>query len=491
MKLLHKNLLIIALLANVGLQSCVRNPVTGKKELSLMSEEQEKALGAQSHPSIVASMGLYDDAKLQAFISDKGKAMGAVSHRPDLEFKFSLVDSPVVNAFAVPGGYVYFTRGIMAHFNNEAEFAGVLGHEIGHVTARHGAQQQTKQVLGQVGLIAGIVLSETFRSMANEAAQSLQVLMLKYSREHETQSDELGVNYSSKIGYDAIKMSKFFGTLKRISAKSGQTIPEFMSTHPDPGQREVKVEAMAKEYQSANPATYTVNRDSYLRMLDGIVYGNDPKQGFVENGFFYHPELKFQFPVPKDWQTENSPAQFQMAPKDGKSMMMLSAAEGKTLDEAAQAVVKQYSLVVSESTKTTINGVPALVMVSQQQAQQQQGQPTQAPDPAKVVKIATWLFEHSGMVLAFHGMSLAPDFNTNLSTFQQVAQNFKPLTDQEKITRKAEKIAIKTVPQNTTFQAAMKGFGMSDSRLEELAILNQLQLTDPVQKGTLLKTVSR
>jgi predicted Zn-dependent protease len=180
-----------------------------------------------------------------------------------------------------------------------------------------------------------------------------------------------------------------------------------------------------------------------------------------------------------------------MAPKDGKSMMMLAAAEGKTLDEAAQAVVKQYSLVVSESTKTTINGIPALVMVSQQQAQQQQGQQTQAQDPAKVVKIATWLFEHSGMVLSFHGVSLAPDFNTNLSTFQQVAQNFRPLTDQEKITRKAERIVVKTVAQNTTFQAAMKGFGMADARLDELAILNQVQLSDAVTKGTLLKTISR
>jgi predicted Zn-dependent protease len=491
MKLLHKNLLVITLLAGIGLQSCVRNPVTGKKEVVFMSEEQEKALGVQSHPSVVATMGLYDNAKLQAFITEKGKAMGAISHRPQLEYNFNIVDSPVVNAFAVPGGYVYFTRGIMAHFNNEAEFAGVLGHEIGHITARHSAAQQRNEILGQIGLMAGIIFSETFRGMASEAAQSLQVLMLKYSREHESQSDELGVSYSSKVGYDAIKMSKFFGTLKRLSAKSGQTIPEFMSTHPDPGQREVKVEAMAKEYQSANPATYTVNRDSYLRMIDGIIYGNDPKQGFVENGFFYHPELKFQFPVPKDWQTENSPIQFQMAPKDGKSMMMFTVAQGKTLDEAAQNTVKQYSLQVSESNKTTINGIPAFVMVSQQQAQQQQGQQTQAQDPAKVVKIATWLLDYNGMILAFHGMALASDFNTNLSTFQQVALNFRTLTDPEKLNRKPERIAVKIVSQNTTFQAAMKGFGMADSRLEELAILNQLQLSDPVTKGTLLKAISR
>ncbi len=491
MKRLTKNLLIISLSACVGLQSCVRNPVTGKREVIFMSEEQEKALGAQSHPSVIGSMGVYDNADLQAFITKNGKAMGAISHRPQLDYTFTIVDSPVVNAFAVPGGYVYFTRGIMAHFNNEAEFMGVLGHEIGHITARHGAEQQRNEILGQVGLMAGIVLSPTFRSMANEAAQSLQVLMLKYSRAHESQSDGLGVNYSSKVGYDAVKMAHFFGTLKRLTEKSGQTIPAFMSTHPDPGEREVKVEAMAKEYQTANPASYLVNRDSYLRMIDGIVYGNDPKQGFVENGFFYHPELKFQFPVPKDWQSENSPAQFQMAPKDGKSMMMLVPAEGKTLDEAAQAIVKQFSLVVSENNKTTINGIPALVMVSEQQVPQQQGQPAQATDPAKVVKVATWLFQHSGMLLALHGVSHASDFAANQSVFQQVAQNFKLLTDQEKINRKAERVVIKTAPQNSTFQATMKAFGMADARIDELAILNQLQPTDAVLKGTLLKTLSR
>jgi predicted Zn-dependent protease len=120
----------------VGFLACARNPVTGKREISLMSTEQEIAIGKESHPSVVATMGLYDDKKLTGFINEKGKAMAKISHRPDLPYQFYIVDSPVVNAFAVPGGYVYFTRGIMAHFNNEAEFAGVLGHEIGHITAK-------------------------------------------------------------------------------------------------------------------------------------------------------------------------------------------------------------------------------------------------------------------------------------------------------------------------------------------------------------------
>jgi len=321
--------------------SCSRNPVTGKKQVLFMSEKKEIALGQSADPQIVGSMGLYEDDKLQKFITEKGKEMAAISHRPTLPYEFKVVDSPVVNAFAVPGGFVYFTRGIMAHFNNEAEFAGVLGHEIGHVTAKHGARQQTSQILSQVGLVAGVVLSPEFRSMAEQASQGLQLLMLSNSRSHESESDKLGVEYSSQIGYDATKMAAFFGTLKALGAQAGQSIPTFLSTHPDPGQREIKVEAMAKEYQQKHPGNYKVNRDGYLALIDGIIYGEDPKGGFVENWMFYHPVLKFKFPVPQGWQYQNSPTQFQMAPKDGKALMMLTLAQGTNLQEAANNTVQQ------------------------------------------------------------------------------------------------------------------------------------------------------
>jgi predicted Zn-dependent protease len=205
--LLTRSLIMGFLLAGL---SCARNPVTGKRELALMSEQQELAIGQESHPQVVATMGLYEDAKLSAFINEKGKAMAAISHRPNLPYQFYIVDSPVVNAFAVPGGYVYFTRGILAHFNNEAEFAGVLGHEIGHITAKHSVRQQNTQLLSTLGAIAGAIavpqLGETFM-------QGAQLLTLRYSREHESESDGLGVQYSSKIGYNAVEMAKFFGTM--------------------------------------------------------------------------------------------------------------------------------------------------------------------------------------------------------------------------------------------------------------------------------------
>lgn len=453
-----------------------------------MSPEQEAALGAQSHPSIVATMGLYEDKKLQDFIQAKGEAMGRISHLPNLKYNFFIVDSPVVNAFAVPGGYVYFTRGIMAHFNNEAEFAGVLGHEIGHVTARHSARQQTSQTLGQVAAIGGMILSPQIRAMGESVMQGMQMLLLSYSRAHESESDKIGVDYSSKIGYDARQMGDFFNTLKRLSDKSGQQIPTFMSTHPDPGDRYSKVHQMAEEYQAKTPGNYAVNRDQYLRLIDGIIYGEDPAQGFVENNVFYHPGLRFQFPVPKGWQYENSPIQFQMAPSDGKSMMALAMAEGKTLDEASQNMVKQLNLQVLENAKTTINGNPAVVIISKQQAAQQNGT---AQDPNTVVQIATWLIQYNGTIFAMHGMAYAPGFNAAFPGFKSVAENFRQLTDQEKITRKPERVFIREVPRAGTFSQVMQDLRMPTNRVEELGILNQYKANDQVQKGSLIKIIGK
>lgn len=246
-----------------------------------MTEEQEIALGIQSDPEIVSSFGEYKDPALQAFITAKGMEMAKISHRPELSYHFKILDSPVVNAFALPGGYVYFTRGIMAHFNNEAAFAGVLGHEIGHITARHGARQYSSQMVGQLGLVLGIVLSQDFAQFADLASNALGILFLKFSRDHETESDRLGVEYSTKIGYDAREMAGFFQTLKRLSGEQG-AIPTFLSTHPDPVDRYANVTKLATEWQQKVPTSdLKVERNAYLRMIDGIVYGSDPRQGYM------------------------------------------------------------------------------------------------------------------------------------------------------------------------------------------------------------------
>lgn len=259
-----------------------------------MSEAQEIAMGQEADPQIIAQYGLYADSSLQQFINDKGQAMARISHRPNIAYHFRILDSDVLNAFAVPGGYVYFTRGIMAYLNNEAQFAGVLGHEIGHIAARHTVQQQRNAMLGQLGIIAGVIINPDLARFAESASQGLSLLFLKFGRDAEKQSDELGVEYSSKIHYDAHQMADFFLTLQRQSGNNENQLPEFLSTHPDPGNRYVTVNELATKYQKDHHSTgMLVNRDSYLNRINGIIYGEDPKGGYMEGGVFIIPKLNF------------------------------------------------------------------------------------------------------------------------------------------------------------------------------------------------------
>ena len=290
-------LLFIAILI---IFSCAVNPVTGKRQIMLMSEEQEVQMGFAYDPQVVATFGEYKNDNILNFLKTKTTEMGKISHRPNLEFHIKILDSPVVNAFAVPGGYMYLTRGILAQLNNEAELLGVIGHEMGHITARHSVSQQTKQQIGQLLLIGGMIASEKFAQYAEQAMQGMQLLFLSFSRDNEREADALGVEYSSKIGYDAHKMADFFQVLNKMNmADSHGGVPTFLSTHPDPGDRYNSVHQSSSDWQSKlNYPEYKVNQESYLQMIDGIVYGEDPRQGFVEGNTFYHPEMKFRFNFP-------------------------------------------------------------------------------------------------------------------------------------------------------------------------------------------------
>lgn len=479
-----KWLLIVSLFTL--LVSCYRNPVTGRNEISFMGEDQEKAMGAQSDPSVVAEFGRYEDKALQDFITTEGDKMVKVSHRPDLKFEFKILNSPVVNAFALPGGYVYFTRGILAHFSNEAEFAGVLGHEIGHVTARHGAEQYTNQVLSQVGFMIGMVVSPTVRQFANEISQGMQLMMLSHSRENESQSDELGVEYSTKIGYDANKMANFFSTIGRLGEKSGSSeIPDFLSTHPNPADRFTRVHQLASEWQNKlQLPAYKINRDSYLEMIDGITYGEDPREGYTDNNVFYHPQLRFSFPYPSGWQLVNSPQQVQMAPKDQNVMMVLGLGQAKTLQEAAKAFVEQYQLTVVETNNKSVNGFPSYQLVADQVNEQ---------DPNQSVRLLVYFYQDqkNDLIYQMLGVSTKQEFSQFSNYFLFTMDNFKPLQDPSRINVQPEHVKIVTVPFSMTLQQALRRYNMPSSRFDELAILNGMEINQPLEANEKIKIVAK
>jgi predicted Zn-dependent protease len=477
--------LFVLFIVLVFIPSCAINPVTGKKQLMFMSESQEVALGAQYDPSVISTFGEYQNNELLAFMREKGDEMGKISHRPNLQYHFKILDSPVVNAFAVPGGYIYFTRGILAQFNNEAELIGVLGHEMGHITARHSASQQSKQQLGQVLLIGGMIASKEFSQFAGYAMQGMELLFLKFSRDNEREADRLGVEYSSKISYDAQKMADFFNVLNKMSMASEHNgVPTFMSTHPDPGDRYNSVKQQAKQWQdSLNNTNWIVNGDNYLRMIDGLVYGDDPRQGFVEASVFYHPDMKFKYPIPAGWQLQNSPMQVQMAPKDGKAMIVFMMAQQKTLEEAAQKNLNDLKLDVLDSKRTTVNGFPAIAAISQQVSQNQQTRAQQ------VIKVMSYLIQDNNSIFIFHGVSDDANFNNYYRIFESTMSNFSRLTEPAKLNVKPKRIKIVQVPATSTLSQTFKSLKVPESQMKELALLNNIELPDQVAKGKLIKII--
>ncbi len=488
MKILKKTLIIAALLIIVVMiNDCAVNPVTGKRQLMLMSETQEIALGQQYDPEVIATFGEYQDSDLHKFMQDKCSEMGKISHRSNLEYHIKILDSPVVNAFAVPGGYIYMTRGILAQLNNEAELVGIIGHEMGHITARHSVSQQSKQQLGQLLLIGGILASQEFAKYADYALQSMQLLFLSFSRDNEREADRLGVEYSSKIGYDAHKMADFFQVLKKMELESEQAgVPTFLSTHPDPGDRYNNVNRDAAAWQeSLEYDTWNVNAESYLRMIDGIVYGEDPRQGYTEGNTFYHPELKFKFPIPTGWQLENMPVQVRMAPQNGNALMVFTLSNQNTLENAAQKTIEDLQLTLQKSERTTVNGMPALVTLSNQVTQDQ------STGQQQTIMVLSYFIEDNSNFYVFHGVSTEADFNGYIPVFESTMAHFDKLTDPSKINIEPQRILVKSVQHSGTLAEAFRYYGVSQNQMADFALLNNMELSDRVQSGKLIKIVGK
>ncbi len=297
-----------ALVAAAALAACVRNPVTGKRQLSLVSTEQEIEMGKQGAADVEKTIGKYPDPKLQQYVESVGMRLAKASERPSLPWSYAVVDDAAVNAFALPGGPVFVTRGILAYMNSEAELAAVLGHETGHITARHSAEQLSKAQLAQVGLGIGTIVSPELRQVGQLAGAGLQLLFLKFSRDDERQADQIGFRYMVAQGYDPRRMADLFVTLERVSKGEGGRgrLPGWLSTHPDPGDRE-KV-ALERAAKVPDPDRLQVDRERYLSHVNGIVFGEDPRQGFFRGDEFLQPTLRFRMTFPAGWAKQNAPS---------------------------------------------------------------------------------------------------------------------------------------------------------------------------------------
>lgn len=465
---------VLPLLLLLSLSACVRNPATGKRMLSLVSQNDEIALGKQGAQDVAQSIGLLDDAKVQQYVAAVGLPMAKKSERPELPWTVQVADDPVVNAFALPGGPVFVTRGLLTHLNSEAELASVLGHEIGHITARHSVKQLSQAQLAQLGLVVGSVISEDIARYGGLAAAGLQLLFLKYGRDDERQSDELGFRYMVDAGYDPREAADVFNTLGRVSKAAGQSgLPSWLSSHPNP---EDRVEAAQQRATKAgvDPARLKVNQEEYLAMLQGMAYGEDPRQGYFQGNRFLHPGLKFQLTFPQGWKTANQTQAVLGASPQEDAIVGLAPAGKLSPQEAMKQFLSQQGLQAADASPP---GYPAGTVVFQ--AQTQQG----------AIRGVTTFFTHGGTTLQLLGYTPAEKLATYNDAFRATFTSFAELTDPAALAVQPARIALVKLDAPMTVQQFHQRYP-STIPVEEVALINGVQPGDTLPAGRTVKRVT-
>ncbi|HEU4725884.1 MAG TPA: M48 family metalloprotease [Candidatus Eisenbacteria bacterium] len=469
-------LAVVALGAGAG---CAVNPATGKRQINLVSTGRETEMGREADPAVIAEYGLYGDAATQSYVDSIGQKLARVSHLPNLKWHFRVLDSPVVNAFAIPGGYIYITRGIMAYVNSESQLAGILGHEIGHVTARHSAQQMTQQQLAGIGLLAGAVFVDAFRPYSGIAQQGLGILFLKYSRDHETQADELGIQYAMRAGYDPRTIPATYATLKRISERSGSTLPNFLSTHPDPGDREVRTTQLAQAAAGGAPRGLVVGDAVYRKRIEGIVFGDDPRQGYFEGNRFYHPEMGFQLIFPDGWKTENQPSAVVAQGSSGAMQLRLGTIkdESVTPTQFVDSLRAHGAVVAATGRAEAFRDYPAWV-----------GTVTAATEGGQENYAAGYVKIRGGQFLEVYGKG-----STQIAVDQVYAsiRSIAALRDPVKLNVQANRLTIKAAKSGATFATVWSQYPNQAIGLEDAAILNSARSTTPIAAGAPIKLVPK
>ena len=462
-----------ALLALVA--ACAKNPATGSNQLMLVSESQEVEMGRQADQEIVASLGLYPDSAWQRYIQAFGSRLAAASERPNLPWTFRVVDDATVNAFAVPGGFIYVTRGILATLNSEAELAGVVGHEIGHVTARHTAASLSRQQIAQLGLVVGSVASPTVARYAGLASQAVGLLFLKFSRDDETQADHLGLRYMSRGGYAEREMPHVFDMLGRVSAASGGShLPQWLETHPDPENRK---EAMEREIAALAESGGTINRDGYLRRLDNMVFGMNPRDGYFRGSEFFHPGLRFRMTFPQGWRTMNTAAAVQAMSPNQDAAIQLTLAREQSADAAARTFLAQQGIQNAGATRGNINGLGAVSAAFA--AQTENG----------VIRGSALFVEHAGQVFAVLGYGPEARWVSNQGTVEGALRTFQALTDPSAINVQPQRLDILTVPQRTTIAELLRQ-RPAPVNADMVALINQTEPDAPIESGRAVKWIT-
>jgi predicted Zn-dependent protease len=459
------------------LAACSTNPVTGRRELTLVSESQEISMGQEGAQQVEASIGLVNDQALQAYVSSVGKRLAAKSERPNLPWRFGVIDDPTPNAFALPGGPVYITRGLMSLMDSEAELAAVLGHEIGHITARHSVAQMSKAQLAQLGLGVGMILVPQAANLGNAVGAGLQLLFLKYGRDDERQADDLGFQYALRESYDVREMDDVFAALERVGELQHQSaLPSWLSTHPAPEERIQRINQKVAALP-ALPASPVLNRAEFLGHVEGMVYGENPRQGFFRDGLFMHPDLRFKVSFPSGWKTQNMTQSVVAASPQQDAIAELTIAQG-SVDAAANTFFGKQGIQSSQVGRDNVNGLPAVSGYFRANTQQ-----------GVVEGLATFI-SYGGSTYQLVSYTTGGKLNSYDQLFRSVARSFGPLNDSQALNVQPNRIHVMRLSSPMSLTEFNRR-NPSVVPIQELAIINQVTSVDAtLPAGTSVKRVT-
>jgi predicted Zn-dependent protease len=437
---------ITTLLTALTLANCAQNPVTGNPNLVLLTQSQEIAIGKREDSNVRRQYGAYEDAALQEYVNQIGQQLAKASHRPELQYRFLVVDSPDVNAFALPGGYIYITRGILSYLNSEAELAGVLGHELGHVTARHSVQQISAATATNIGVnILGIFVPETRGLLGGNVINILGTAMLSgYGRDHELEADRLGAEYLARTGYDPQAMIRVVGVLKnqelfdaevaKAEGRQPRAYHGLFASHPDNDTRLQQVVGEASRYKLADTRTA---QEEFMRRSDRMVYGDGPQQGIVRNNELYHAELGLTMRFPAGWRVRNG-RQNVAATSPGGGEALIDLRSGGGAQGSPEEVLRKALKLGSGApvTPAEVNGLTAAVANTNRN-----GRPT---------RVMCVFLGGSAYLIAAQARSSA-GFDQFQEEIQSSIMSFRAIADHERAFGHPLRLRVITAQPETTF----------------------------------------
>lgn len=482
-KICKSILLSFCICTSLILPSCSINPATGEQQFTgLMSPQQEVAVGASEHQQIIKEYGgIYNHPGLQAYVNDIGQKLARGSDRRDVQYHFTLLNSPVVNAFALPGGYIYITRGILAVANSEDELAGVIAHEIGHVAARHQAARYSQGVLASLG---AVVLSAAIGSEGINEALSIgtNLYMSSYSREQENEADKLGVRYLSRAGYDTMGVSRFLANMENYlnvevkAAHKPASEFSYFSSHPDTGERVQAAAIEAGRYPPCN----CVASARYLPMLRGMIYGDDGTQGFVRGQQFYHPDLDMTFYIPRQYDVDNAPDKLVASGQDGTVVMLdIAGKHGQTTarDYLERVWLKGQPLAGRVETIDVNGKVAATLSVS-------------GKYKGKVVDVRMVAIEWGPeQVIRLQMIIPARAMAAGIEDLKRMTYSFRHMTPFERKTVRPYSLQIITAKSSDTIGSLSGQMNVETMTTERFMALNGLTPSSRITSGQMYKVV--